>query len=177
METTVKKHVLIAYATKYGATKEIAEKMAGILEEELSVSLAPASEVKSIQSYDAVIIGSSVYHDNWLHDAEELLESFQDQLASKDVWLFSDGISAEIQGQHKIDNWLPDALKTLAEHINLKQATLFAGKVDANLMNTDDWLVNPDLRDLSEDYRDWNTIETWTRAISQELLAAQKATA
>ena len=162
--------ILVAYATKYGATRDMAERIALILEQAgFRVQLSASERVASVRQFDAVIIGSSIYHDNWLLEAEELLESFHEQLAAKKVWLFSAGVTPELVGERQIDDWLPGTLKSLAEHIKPQKTTLFAGKVDAETMKLDDWLVNPGLRQTSEDYRDWAIIEAWARSIAETL--------
>ena len=58
----MEKKILVAYASKYGATAEIAEKISTVLNEAgLSTSVSSVKEVRGLASYDAVILGSAVY--------------------------------------------------------------------------------------------------------------------
>jgi menaquinone-dependent protoporphyrinogen oxidase len=45
--------------------------------------------VVSAAPYDAVVLGSELARAGWLPEVRELLESLQDALAEKPVWLFS----------------------------------------------------------------------------------------
>ena len=62
--------VLVAYASKYGSTRELAEALAATLAEAgLAVDLRPAGEVRTVAAYGAVILGSGLYSATWLRDA------------------------------------------------------------------------------------------------------------
>jgi menaquinone-dependent protoporphyrinogen oxidase len=160
-------NILIAYASKYGATKEIAERVARVLERNaVTVDVRDADSVSSLHAYDAIIIGSSLYFDNWLPSASELLESFQDELAQKPVWLFSSGLTVNVGPK----DWLfPKNLQPLVNKVKPKSVALFGGKVDAKQLSLDDWLINPSLRVEAGDYRNWQEIETWAQGIAKTL--------
>lgn len=160
-------NILIAYASNYGATKDIAEYMARILEREgMAVEVKEADTVSSLQPYDAIILGSGVYFSSWLPEASELLESFQEELTTKPVWLFSSGLA--VIGEAK--GWLfPEALQPLAKRIKPEDIALFGGKVDAEQLSLDDWLINPSLRVEAGDYRNWAEIEAWAKSIAYYL--------
>jgi menaquinone-dependent protoporphyrinogen oxidase len=54
--------VLVAYATKYGATAEIAEKIGQVLHQAgLRTDVLPADRVSDLTPYNAVVLGSAVY--------------------------------------------------------------------------------------------------------------------
>jgi menaquinone-dependent protoporphyrinogen oxidase len=168
MELMPMPHVLIAYASKYGATKEMAERVAQVLRRnDVTVDVKEADTVSSLHPYDAVVLGSGVYFDNWLPEASELLESFQDELTSKPVWLFSSGLTAKVGPQQ----WLfPETLQPLVKKINPKAIALFGGKVVAEQLSLEDWLINPSLRvEEAGDYRNWHEIEAWARNIAKAL--------
>ncbi|TAL26416.1 MAG: flavodoxin, partial [Nitrospirae bacterium] len=53
--------ILVAYATKYGATAEIAEKIGQVLRDAgFSVDVMIVHSIKDFDSYDAVVLGSAV---------------------------------------------------------------------------------------------------------------------
>ena len=62
--------VLVAYASRHGATKGIAERIARTLEPRGNdVTLPPADQVSAVAGYDAFIIGSAAYTGHWLKEA------------------------------------------------------------------------------------------------------------
>lgn len=59
------KKVLVAYATKYGSTEEIAEKIGQVLRQiDLPVEVLSTNRVSDLTSYDAIVLGSAVYGGN-----------------------------------------------------------------------------------------------------------------
>src|SRR6187549_941398 len=62
--------VLVTYATRHGATRGIAERIAAALERhDLDVTLEPAAKVADAAAFDAAVIGSAAYAFHWLGDA------------------------------------------------------------------------------------------------------------
>ena len=86
------KRVLVAYASKYGATAEIAEKIGIELESAgLNVSVEDAGKVKDLADAAFVILGSAIYYGRWRKGATKFLKKFEKQLAGIPVWFFSSG--------------------------------------------------------------------------------------
>ena len=58
--------VLVAYGSKHGGTREIAERIGQVLQEAgLAVTARSADETGDVASYDAVVLGSAVYAGQW----------------------------------------------------------------------------------------------------------------
>ena len=54
--------VLVAYATRHGATGGIAERIGSTLRQRgLDATVRPAAEVRDVDPYDAFVIGSAAY--------------------------------------------------------------------------------------------------------------------
>ena len=84
--------VLVAYATKMGSTREIAESIAGTLEAAgLTAMAVPAKDVRNLDDYDAVILGSALYAAHWQRDANRFVTRHLEALQARPVWLFSSG--------------------------------------------------------------------------------------
>ena len=67
--------ILITYATKYGSTAEIAEKIDTVLREAgLQTELLPVKQGKDLAPSTAVILGSAVYIGRWRKEAVQFLE-------------------------------------------------------------------------------------------------------
>ena len=90
------KNILVAYASKYGATKEIAEKIGEVLRQaDLQADVLPVDGIHDISPYQAVILGSAVYVGKWQKEAVEFLQTYENILADRPVWLFSSGPTGE----------------------------------------------------------------------------------
>src|SRR5918994_3605544 len=84
--------VLVAYASKHGATEEIAEAIAGELRGAgHSVDCVAAEGVTDLGSYDAAVIGSAVHMARWRPEARRLLRRAAKELTGRPLWLFSSG--------------------------------------------------------------------------------------
>lgn len=162
---------LIAYASRYGSTREIAEVLGRELRGAgLAVDVRPAGEVARIEGYRAVVLGSALYSGGWLEDARELLESFQDDLAARPVWLFSSGPTVPGDPAEALGGWTyPEDLHALVARVRPRDIALFAGKIDPDALNLQDWLINRSMRGVAGDYRSWPRIEAWAQHIADAL--------
>jgi menaquinone-dependent protoporphyrinogen oxidase len=85
-------HILVAYATKHGSTAEIAQSIGAALRDEgIEADVRPAHEVHDVAGFDAIVVGSAVYHGKWQGEAVDLLKRFERDLAGKHTYLFSSG--------------------------------------------------------------------------------------
>jgi menaquinone-dependent protoporphyrinogen oxidase len=77
-------HVLVAYASRHGATQGIAERIARTLQEAgVDAEARPAATIKSVAGYDAFVIGSAAYMFHWEKDASSLVRRNRAALAGK----------------------------------------------------------------------------------------------
>ena len=83
---------IIFYATKHGAAEEIAKRIAGQIENAVMFDLKQ-EDLPSINDYDLVIIGSSVYAGSFRKEAKEFLVKNADELGEKKLALFASGMS------------------------------------------------------------------------------------
>ena len=84
--------VLVTYASRYGSTAEIAERIAvTLIEEGVDARAQQITQVRDLAGIDAFVIGSAVYFGSWLKPATTFVERNREVLAGKPVWLFSSG--------------------------------------------------------------------------------------
>ena len=107
--------VLVAYATKYGATAEIAEKIGQVLRQAgLPTDVLPVADVSDLTPYKAVVLGSAVYIGKWRKEAVKFLQANEKMLAKRQVWLFSSGPTGEGDAVELLEGWrFPKALHPL----------------------------------------------------------------
>jgi menaquinone-dependent protoporphyrinogen oxidase len=82
----------VAHASKQGGTAELAGWIGESLERSgVQADVIPASEVKDVEPYDAVILGGALYVFRWHSDARRFAKRHTAALRDKPVWLFSSG--------------------------------------------------------------------------------------
>jgi menaquinone-dependent protoporphyrinogen oxidase len=166
--------VLVAYATKYGATGEIAQKIGEVLEQKsISADVLPVSQVRDLNPYRAVVLGSAVYIGRWRKEASRFLKANEKLLAERPVWIFSSGPTGEGDPVELANGWrFPSALQPIADRIKPRQIVLFHGGFDLNKMKgLDKWMIQKIGKASAavEDSRDWQAITTWAEGIAGEL--------
>jgi menaquinone-dependent protoporphyrinogen oxidase len=159
--------VLVAYATRYGSTQEVAEAVAATLRESgLEVDLQPMRKVCTLDRYRAVVLGAPLYIGRWHKDAQRFLSLHQEALTQRSVAIFTLGPTQpdkkEWEGVHaQLD-------QELAKYPWLTQVALelFGGKYDpAKLRFLDKLLASlpasPQHQMPASDVREWDAIRAW----------------
>ena len=165
--------VLVAYASKYGATAEIAEKIGQVLNQAgLATDVLPANRAGDLSVYAAVVLGSAVYMGQWRKEAVKFLTNHEQELAKHQVWLFSSGPAGEGDPVELMNGWrFPTAQQAIADRIQPRDIAVFHGSVDLTKLNfIEKWLLN-NVHSPIGDYRDWQAITAWAEAIAAELKA------
>ena len=156
--------VLVAYASKLGATREIAETIAQTLRDGGHLAVAiPTRDVASLEDVDAVILGSAVYAAYWQRDARKFVDRFHDELKARPLWLFSGG---------PLDRRLAKADQPITPHgaaitdgLGARAHRTFGGRLSA------DAAVSERVRQTHRlgDFRDWQKIVEYGYRIGREL--------
>lgn len=165
------KPVLIAYATKYGATAEIAEKIGEVLRQAgLPADVQAVDRVSGLSSYRAVVLGSAVYIGQWRREAARFLQTHEAALAQQPVWLFSSGPTGQGEAAELLQGWkLPAKLQPVADRITPRDITVFHGAIDVKKLNPlEKWMLK-NVKAPAGDFRDWDAITAWATAIAAEL--------
>ena len=160
--------VLVAYASKHGATAEIAEKIGEVLRQAgLATDVLPADRVGDLTPYEAVVLGSAVYIGRWQKQAAEFLKANEKALAGQPVWLFSSGPSGEGDPVELTNGWrFPKALQSVADRIQPRDIALFHGHVNEEKLNFIERSMIKNVGAPMGDFRDWDTITSWATAIA-----------
>jgi menaquinone-dependent protoporphyrinogen oxidase len=85
--------VLVAYATKHGSTREVAEAVSKILRAEgVQAGLPPAHGARGpIGDRDLVVLGAPIYSGRWHRDAHRFLKRHRKELLTVPVAVFGMG--------------------------------------------------------------------------------------
>lgn len=174
--------VLVAYATRHGATAGIADHIAATLAEQgLAADSLPVEKVTSLAGYDAVVLGGAAYILHWLRPAVKFAKKHRAELRSRPVWLFSSGpLGTDLvddQGRNVLDTTRPKEFDALTEMLQPRGEQVFFGAFnpDDPPIGVGERLVRkmPTARDAmpTGDFRDWPAIAAWARQIATELTA------
>jgi len=178
--------VLVAYASRYGSTAGIAEKIGDVLRDNgYSVVVQPVQAVREVSRYEAYVLGSALYEFHWLKDAMRFVRTNRATLEQKPVWLFSSGPlgTAQVndQGQDVREGAGPKELLELQLEVHPVDHHVFFGALDPETLKVGDKLIRrmmPHGRELMPkgDYRDWAEIEEWAGSVCSELRKLEAAT-
>jgi menaquinone-dependent protoporphyrinogen oxidase len=163
--------ILIAYATKYGATAEIAAKIGQVLQQAgVPADVLPADRVGDLTAYKAVVLGSAVYAGQWRKEAATFLEANERQLAKRPVWLFSSGPTGKGDPAQLMKGWrLPEAQQPIANRIRPRDIAFFHGVLDTKKLSLAEKLIVKGIKAPLGDFRDWESITAWAAAIADAL--------
>lgn len=162
--------VLITYATKYGATAGIAEKIGEIVRTHgHTVDVVPVDQVREPDRYGAIVLGSAVYIGQWRKEAVAFLERHEHLLATLPVWLFSSGPTGAGDPVQLVKGWtFPPDQQALADRIQPRDIALFHGAITMERLNLPERMIVRMVQAPLGDFRDWEQISAWATAIAVE---------
>lgn len=163
--------VLVAYASKYGATAEIAEKVGQTLRQAgLQADVMPVSRVSDLMPYKAVVLGSAVYMGQWRKEVGKFLKANEKLLAERPVWLFSSGPMGKGDPVQLTKGWrFPKSQGPIIERIRPRDIVIFHGMLDMKKLNFFEKWVIRNVKAPVGDFRDWNAISSWVARIAAAL--------
>lgn len=164
--------VLVAYATRYGSTQEVAESVAAALRESaLEADVQPARQVAGLAGYSAVVLGASLYLFRWHKDARRFLSRHRAALMERPVAVFALG---PVHDPHDEAEWQDSRAqldKALADYPWLKPAAVavLGGKYDPEKLRFP--LKQLAGKEPASDVRDWTAIRAWAVDLAPALAA------
>jgi menaquinone-dependent protoporphyrinogen oxidase len=170
--------ILVAYASKHGATGGIAERIAEKLQAAgLGAETRTVNSVDDPAEYEAFVIGSAAYLGSWRKEAAEFVRRHRDLLAKRPVWLFSSGpLGTEATDEQGRDMRVvaePKEIAEFREAIKPRGHRVFFGALDPGTLGLPERLIRtlPAGRTLlpEGDFRDWGEIDAWAEGIAREL--------
>ncbi len=155
--------VLVAVASRHGATREIADEIRTVLEAEgLDASVADVSPTMPLAGYDAVVLGSGVYAGHWLAPAKRFAAANRVPLRELPVWLFSSGPLGDPSEPEKD----PVDVDAIDDQLSPIDHRVFAGKLDRSGLGFTERAIVGALGVADGDYRPWDEIRDWAEGIA-----------
>ena len=179
--------VLVAYASRHGATAGIAERIGSVLADEgIAVDVRTITDVRvmergaQLDRYDAFVVGSAVYGNHWLGDARDFVRRNARLLITYPVWMFGSGPLGDTATDDKGNDLMkpPPEMVQLADEVAAKESRIFFGAYDptAKPMGLMEHLVRlaPASKEVLPhgDFRNWQGIEEFARTVARELTAS-----
>ena len=171
-----RKTILVTYDSGYGSTAEVAGQIEkSLCEADLLVDLQPVDNIKNLEQYSAVIIGSPIRYDRWMPAAKSFVLNHQQQLSKIPVAYFFCCMTlarrtaeTEQKAQH-----YAEMLANLAPQVNPISIGQFSGVLDLTKMSLPLHLLFMIFSKISGikpgDYRNWKEIRKWAKAIAEHL--------
>ncbi len=155
--------ILVAAASKHGATAEIAERIGTVLTERgFSATVANPNDPIDVADYDAFVLGSAVYAGHWLESAKTLAMRVAERGPGGWTWLFSSGpIGVPPKPEEEPGDVADIITATLA-----RDHRVLSGKIDKSKLSFAEKAILIAVRSPEGDFRDWDEIEEWANGIA-----------
>ena len=163
--------VLVVYASRFGATRSIAERIAVRLREHgQQVVVHPAERPIDAAIYDAVVVGSPVYNRAWLPAAADFVRRNLDALAGRPVRIFSVG------GLRHPGRWgrigvrtYPNQIRGFRGYVVPGTATTLHIRAPTGRYALDRTRPRSVFAGRFGDFRDWQDVDTWANQVASAL--------
>jgi menaquinone-dependent protoporphyrinogen oxidase len=163
--------VLVAYTSRAGSTRGVAERIAARLGSHgRDVHLDPLLGREEVYRFEAVVLGSPIYSGAWETEAVDFLLRNARALAGRPLWTFSvgwvgkNGITHDAQGLDEIERLAP-----------AREHRFFVGALDAADLKLIQRIAFKRRGGQSGDHRDWAAIDAWADEIVRQLTATTSA--
>lgn len=179
--------VLVAYASRHGATAGIAVRIASrLVDSGLKAEAIAVEDAKDVDSYDAYIVGSATYMYRWMKEARSFVKHHRAVLEERPVWLFSSGpLGTDLvdeEGNDVLEKSRPkefDEFEALLEPLG---SVVFFGAWDPDAPAKG--MAERFLKRMpasteglpAGDFRDWDQIDAWADEVAADLVTAIEIT-
>ena len=169
--------ILVAYATRYGSTRQVAEEIAATLRERgLEVVLQPVREMQDLNGCRAIVLGAPLYFGALHKDARWFLTQHQESLGARPLAFFALGPTTHPRREEEWQGARAQLDQELAKFPWLAPVAveLFGGKYDPARLRLADRLIaslpaSPLHGVPASDSRDWTVVRAWADNLAATL--------
>jgi menaquinone-dependent protoporphyrinogen oxidase len=163
---------LIAYASRAGATAEVAERIGDVLRHHaIDVDVRSVKEVTSLEGYDSLIAGSAIWAGKPLPEMLRFLTAQRDAIARVPVayFILCDTLRSYTPSNRQIALGYAASLRKIDEPIELG---MFAGRRDFSTTHPlVRWLLMRVVGLAEGDWRNWDQITAWAETVATQFTA------
>jgi menaquinone-dependent protoporphyrinogen oxidase len=154
--------VLVAYGSKHGATREIAEALAEALRADGVDAYAESALTADPRTARAVVLGVALYTGRLHPHAKRFLERYEDVLAELPLAVFGSGPrTVEPEDLTSSLRQLRSGMRAAVPHLRPVSLTVFGGAIDPHKLR---WPLS---RMQASDARDWEAVRAWATDLAQ----------
>jgi menaquinone-dependent protoporphyrinogen oxidase len=170
--------VLIAYASRYGSTQEVAEAIAATLRESsLFVDFQPMKKVKSLAGYGAIVLGTPVYMGSLHKDMQNFLTLYQEALKRQSPAIYVLGPLSMDEKEWQECRAMLDKELAKFPWLSPLAVEMFGGKYNPTRLNLPHKLLtslpaSPLHGMPAKDLRDWAAIQNWAKSLVMKFQVA-----
>jgi len=165
--------ILIAYATRCGATSEVARHIGRVLSEAgAMVEVHPVKEVDDLGPYQAVIVGSAIRAGRWLPEAVRFVKRHAAALSQLPVAYFVVCLTMKDDTpEHRstVNSYL-DPVRQQVPEVQPLDVGLFAGAMTYTQLPIVARLMAKAVKAPQGDFRDWPAVTSWASGLPSVLL-------
>jgi menaquinone-dependent protoporphyrinogen oxidase len=166
--------ILVAYATRYGSTAEVARSIAHTLRQAgLEADVRDVREVGAVGDYDAVVFGAPIFLARMLRSGRRFVAAHRRELSGMRVAVFFVGVDSDEARQRALRRVLARRRPTI-EPLSIG---LVGGIVDGEKLRFRD--KTPPIRKMlpgGVDMRDWDAVHAWAASVAEQLGGSPPAT-
>ena len=156
--------VLVAYATRRGSTREVAEAVTKTLRaHDVEAEIRPVGEVENLDPYGAVVLGGALYSGHLHRDARAFLRRHRDELATLPLAVFGLGPKTLAESDVAGSRALLERELAKVPELEPVSVAIVGGVVDPSKLHF------PFSHLPQTDARDWDAIKAWSIELVHQL--------
>lgn len=155
--------VLVAYASRGGSTREVAEAIGEVLGDagaEVDVRLVKG--VADVSLCRAVVLGSADYMGKWMPDAVRSVETHREALSQMPVAYFTVCLTMKEDAEEHCRT-VEAYLDPVREQVRSVDVGLFTGRLDRSRLPFLYRLIIKVMGQPEGDFRNWEAMRAWAR--------------
>lgn len=157
--------VLVAFGSKRGGTEGLAQMVAeGLREEGFAVDVVPARQVKTVDPYEAVVVGGALYAFRWHRDARRFVKRHAAELRRCPTYLFSSGPLDDSARQRDIPP--VKGVQALIDRVGCRGHATFGGRLSPDATG---FPASAMAKKNAGDWRDHGQVRGWAHRVAAEL--------
>ena len=163
--------VLVVFASRHGATRGVAERIAARLRDGgLALTLSAVEDAGDLPASAAVVLGAPVYDGRWPPEFETFVDRHLRSLGSRRVWLFSVGTFGDTRRViGPLMRREPRNIAEVRDAVRPLDYRVFAGRIERHQWPLPSRMLYHAFGGRMGDNRDWDAIDEWADGISRVL--------